>query len=528
MADWTIGGAGAPCAIIDWVKKTDSKFAEALAELCLDEMIGKSLMSRPGARQTFLMPPADVRAQYIKAAAGDEDLDSLWHERFRAFVIPLALPDAEAFAAAARSGGIGNMRGTALDVAHADGGVSLNGVKITRATDFKPRGGFAVWVVQGKADGLLKEPGAAKWSAKAASRAARSRGTAATEHKQGGSDANERATVREGAAMLRAKFLEGLAAGVLGSKRMVVSVLDAYTSDPYMSFCLCLFAELKSTGQLDAVRRRGLLDYSPLITFELIARPGFDSGEFDSAVAAAFTKFRAGAGAGAGAATVADFVAAVGEGGVGLDAYLAERDAVDGSDCGRFVDVKRAYGDSAEALWADTVREAYGNYLYDLFHSVFGPSEVVELPFAAVPRNTSYEAFARAVFVGNGLFRGDEAAAVRRFAASSDFKHGRLNAAGAREAMSKLAAGDRGFVDGLVQDAGEWQRDLFTLHLLAALEPRCAARAATAVRGAAETLRKALRSERAAVGGSAYLGGAASVFGGVEELIAGLMKDGGC
>jgi hypothetical protein len=522
------GGAHLPCCILDWVKKADSKFAAALQSLCLDELIGKSQMGRINAQQTFIMPSENIRQIFIKAAT-DPDLEKDWHDKFGSFIIPMGLPDARAFADAehnSEGNGIGNLYGAKFTVAINGSSVVLNGVTITPAADFPNSSAFAVWEAKSKSDALVAKISEPKWRRGNVSR--RRRGDRG--EKQGGADSASAKAMREkvaaGSAMLRAKFLEGLAAGVAASPRPVVSVLDAYSTDPYLIYCIALFGELKSAGQLDTVRSRGLLDYSPLVTFELVARPGFASGEFDAAVVAAFEKCRAGA----TAATVADYISEVGTRGESLAGYIAARDAVDSVPCVRFVDLVREYGD-AEALWADTVREAYGNYVYDLFRSVFGPSEVVDLPYAAAPRNTSYESFTRAFFVGSGLVRGDESAAVRRFVSSSDFHHTQLNATGARELMAKLAASDPDFIEGLAQEAGQWQRDIFAVWTLATLEPRLGAHASRALRAAADTIKHAhaaVRASHSKEGASAYGGGAASYFGGVEDIVAELSRLGGC
>ena len=476
------------------------------------------------------MPPENIRQLYIKAV-GDADLEKEWHAKFIAFIIPMCLTDARAFADADRMNnnhGVGNLYGTKFTVSTTGSSVTLNGVTITPVTGWSGHGQLAIWEAKGKADGLLAPPGERKWRPFRGARSAHG----ARGEKQGGADSASAKALREkvaaGAAMLRAKFLEGLAAGVAASSRPVVSVLDAYGSDPYLTFCIALFAELKSAGQLDTVRSRGLLDYSPLITFELVARPGFASGEFDAAVVAAFDKCRCGAGG--SAATVADYISEVGSRGESLASYIAARDAVDGASCVRHTDLMREYG-NVEALWADTVREAYGNYTYDLFRSVFGPSEVVDLPYASTPRNTSYEAFIRAFYAGSGLVRGDESAAVRRFVSSSDFHHTQLSAAGARELRAKLAASDPDFIEGLAQEAGQWQRDIFAVWTLATLEPRLGAHASRALRAAADTIKHAhaaVRASHSKEGAAAYGGGAAAYFGGVEEIVADLARLGGC
>lgn len=512
------GGASEPCSIIDWVNSNHKTFGQALSDLCLADMIGSGVMARMNPNTTFIMPSKDIQDQIIEAAKKDTDASAL----FASFIIPLSLPTADAFVEAHRTSGVGNLRGHKFgSVTKSGSGVVVDGVTLKLATGFKARRGVAIWVAEGSAAALAAAPGEHKWSGRAAMRKLRSTPKGVD---GGAADAGHRAKVRSGASMLRAKFLEGLAAGVLGARQPVVTVLDAYSSDPYLSFCHCLFAELRSAGQLETVRSRGLLDYSPLVTFELIARPGFESGEFDGAVAAAFDKFASGASA---TATVDAFIAEVGTGGADLSAYLDARDDAGAAACGRIADLKRAYGDKAEALWADTVREAYGNYLYDLLRSTFGPGEVVELPLASAPRNTGYESFVTAFFAGSGLVRGDESAAVHRFVASSDFKHDRLSAAGAREAIAKLAKGDREFVESLVQDAGEWQRDLFTLHTLAVLEPRLGARAAHAIRGAADTIKQALRASKR---GAGTFGGGASFLGGAQAALDDIVDfaKGGC
>jgi hypothetical protein len=522
-ADMFYGSGPASTPIWAWVQSKIPDFAKALDDLGLEAMLGTA--THMNAQLTFLVPPADVRKGYIAEAKSADHAGALF-SKFGAFIIPVGLKSASDFVAENNSGGLGNARGLRFSsVSQKGSDVFINGVRLAPVADFNSRHRFAIWTVEGDATPLLAEPNpTAIWHYR------RKRSAAAGAQVKGGSaDRATRETIRQGAKMLRKKFLDGLSVAV-GAAGGAVTALDVYSADPYLGFCLCLFDELKSTGKLAEARERGLLDLNPLITFELIARPEFAVGAFDSEVIAAFSSYADGAGPAAAVATVDAFLAEVGEGGCDLAAYLLARDAVP-AGISSLAALRAAYAGKTESLWADTVRDALGNYLFDVLTKNFVPGETIEFPLSSCPRNSSYDEFLEAVYGGSGLVRGDGAAAVKRFVESTDFKHTRLSAAGVRELMAKLAAGgDEAdeYRKGLVQNKGEWMRDVFAAFILSILARKVGGRAHLAVRRAAATLKHALRASKAGkYGGGAggYLGGARAA---IDDLAAYAGTEGGC
>lgn len=515
------GSGPASTPILAWVRSKHPDFEKALDDLGLEAMLGTA--THMNAQLTFLVPPADVRKGYIAEAKTDDHSGALFN-KFGAFIIPVGLKTASEFVSENNAGGLGNARGLRFSsVVQKGNDVFVNGVRLVPVADFKSRLRYAIWTIEGDATPLLAEPNpAAVWHY-------RRKRSAAAPVKGGSADRASRETIRQGAKMLRKKFLDGLSVAV-GAAGGAVTALDVYSVDPYLGFCLCLFDALKSAGKLTEARERGLLDLSPLITFELIARPDFAMGAFDSEVIAAFGSYADGAGPAAAVATVDAFLAEVGEGGCDLSAYLRARDAVP-AGISSLAALRAAYAGKTESLWADTVRDALGNYVFDVLTKNFVPGETIEFPLSSCPRISGYDEFLEAVYGGSGLVRGDAAGAVKRFAESTDFKHTRLSASGVRELIAKLAAGGADadeYRKGLVQDKGEYTRDLFASFVLSKLETTVGGRAHLAVRRAAATLKHALRASKAGKhggGAGGYLGGARAA---IDDLAAYAGTEGGC